>query len=207
LVLRVEDVSSAPTVAPATIAHVFVTENGDPDRKPRSFARVLDSLANASPDIALLKFCYVDFRADTDVEALFHRYQAAIAEYRARHPATTFVHVTAPLTTVEGGVKALVKRWSGRVPFGLAENARREEFNGLLRKAYQGREPLFDLARVESTRPDGRRETVDWNGRAVPALADAYALDDGHLNEAGQDRAARELLAVLAAVPLQATRP
>jgi hypothetical protein len=52
---------------------------------------------------------------------------------------------------------------------------------------------------VESTHPDGTRETVDWNGRAVPVLVADFASDFGHLNETGQDRAARALLGVLAA--------
>jgi lysophospholipase L1-like esterase len=82
----------------------------------------------------------------------------------------------------------------------VAENARREEFNALMRQAYQGREPLFDLAAVESTAPDGAGAVVEWSGRSIPVLAEAYSEDGGHLNEAGRLRAARELVRVLARV-------
>jgi hypothetical protein len=197
--LTVKDVTSSPMVAPGILSHAFEPENGKPEMKLLGFARHLEALSASPPDIALVKFCYVDFDAGTDVAALFARYQATLADLRARSPGTTFVHVTVPLTTVQSGPKALLKRVIGRAPYGLAENARREDYNQLLRQAYRGREPIFDLASVESTRPDGTRETVSWKGRAVPALLADYALDDGHLNEAGQERAARAFLAVLAA--------
>jgi len=149
-----------------------------------------------------MKLCYVDFRADTDARQIFERYRAAIDGLRARNPGTTFVHVTAPLTTVQAGPKAMAKRLLGRAPGGVEENARREEFNALLRTTYGGREPIFDLAALESTLADGTRQTVEWKGKAVPVLAGAYTDDGGHLNEAGRLRAARELARVLAQVPL-----
>jgi hypothetical protein len=158
-------------------------------------------------DIALVKFCYVDIEAGTDVPALFAAYQSTLASLKARYPRTTFVHVTAPLTTVQGGLKAFVKRLLGRSPAGMAENARREEFNALLRQATSGKEPLFDLALAESTAPDGRTETFDWNGRPVPALVPAYTGDGGHLDGDGRHRAARLLVSVLASAPASGALP
>jgi hypothetical protein len=150
-----------------------------------------------------VKFCYVDIDAGTDAKALFARYRATIDGLRAKHPGTTFVHVTLPLTEAQGGAKALAKRLLGRAPYGTIENLRREEYNALLRRAYAGREPLFDLARIESTAPDGAAVKVQWNGADAPALAAAYTDDGGHLNAAGRVRAARELVSVLAAVPVR----
>lgn len=197
--LDVKDVTSAPPGAPVGISHAFVGRNRDPEAKLADFARRVDAVPVGTPVVALVKLCYVDVTADTDVAALFARYRATIDGLRQRHPGVVFVHVTVPLTTVEGGAKRWMKRLSGKPPYGLAENARREAYNDLLRGAYQGREPLLDLAAVESTRPDGSRETLEWKGRQVPALASAWAFDDGHLNEAGQDHAARALARVLAA--------
>jgi hypothetical protein len=199
--LRVVDVSGSPSTAPSTLSHLFLGNNGDAPAKLDAFSRALASLASPSPDIALVKFCYVDFATGTDAHALFSRYQATIEGLRSRHPKTTFVHVTAPLSAVQGGPKAWAKRLLGKTPYGFVENARREEFNVLVRRAYAGRDPLFDLARVESTLPDGGRATVEWNGQALPVLAAAWTDDGGHLNENGRLRAARELAAVLAAVP------
>ena len=60
-----------------------------------------------------------------------------------------FVHVTVPLTAAQSGLKSLVKRPMGRAP----DNVRLEEYNQLLRRTYAGREPIFDLARLESISP------------------------------------------------------
>ena len=194
--VRIVRADRASDVPPASFGHTFVPENGQPLKKLDSFRAALGS---ASVDIALVKFCYVDIRGDTDVKALFERYQQTIAELRRANPRTTFVHVTLPLTTAQAGFKALAKRVLGRAPSGTIENVRREQYNRLLREAYAGREPLFDLARIESTAPDGNPVRVEWDGVLAPALAPAYTDDGGHLNAEGRRRAARELIAVLAA--------
>lgn len=181
------------------IAEALVGQNRDPASKLKAFAQALETRPGGV-DVALVKFCYLDIDAATDADALFARYRAAIEALQARHPATSFVHVTAPLTTVQGGATAFVKKLLARAPWGTVENVRRERYNALLRKAYGGREPIFDLARVESEGPDGVRATVQWDGSVVPALAPAFTDDGGHLNAAGKRRAARELLAVLAAL-------
>lgn len=202
--LRVEEVPTTSGVAPGTLAHGFMADNGEPLRKIESFQRALGQGPGAGVDIALLKFCYVDFTSDTDVQKVFAAYQAAVRGLRATFPGTTFVHVTAPLTGIQGGLKGTVKRLLGRAPYGVKENLRREEYNALVRQAYQGKEPLFDLARVESTTADGRAETADWKGQSAPALVPSYTSDGGHLNAEGQRVAARELIAVLAAVSARA---
>ena len=198
--LRIEQIPEARNVPPDTLGHTFVAENGRPFLKLRNFARAMGSLPSGV-DIAFVELCFLDFTPDTDAKAIFARYQATLAVLRAKNPDTTFVHMTAPLTTVQGGVKALAKRLLGRAPYGVLENMRREEYNSLLRRAYQGREPIFDLARVESTAPDGKAVTVEWNGRAVPELAAAYTSDGGHLNAAGKLRSAQDLVEVLASIP------
>lgn len=192
------------TGGPGTIEHVFLAENGKPLAKLQAFDRALASQSKP-PDIALMKFCFLDVTADTDAKALFARYRATVDGLRQRMPGTTFVHVTTPLTTIQGGAKGFMKRLLGRAPYGAVENQRREEYNQLLRQAYAGREPLFDLARVESTGPDGAAVITEWKGRYSPALAAAYTDDGSHLNDAGKLRAARELVSVLAAVPDKST--
>ena len=201
--IRIVQTPRAAALGEGTFGHFFVPENGEPLRKLANFETALGSGSKA--DIALIKFCYVDFDASTDPAALFARYQTTIAELRARNPHTVFVHVTAPLTTAQTGFKALAKRLLGRAPYGTIENVRRAQYNELLRRAYAGREPLFDLARVESIAPDGSAATVEWQGSIVPAMAGAYTDDGGHLNRAGEALAARELVKVLASAarPLQ----
>jgi len=153
----------------------FLAENGDPLRKLQNFKAAVGE--GSRYDIALVKFCYVDVTADTDARALFERYRSTIAELRAKNPRTVFVHATLPLTTVQSGPKA----------------------------TYAGREPIFDLARLESIAPDGTTVTVSWGGATVPAMSPAYTDDAGHLNARGRALAAQEFVTVLAAAsgPLQ----
>jgi len=195
--LRVVEASSAAGLAPGTFAHGLVGDNGDPHRKLASFARAVDAGGPEGLDLALVKLCYVDVTPGSDAAALFASYRAAIDDLAARHPKTRFVHATVPLRIRERGLRALAKRVLGR-PAGAADNARREDYNALVRGAYEGREPIFDIARLESTAPSGEAAFLLWKGRRVPVLSPAYTYDGGHLNAAGEERAARALLAVLA---------
>lgn len=204
--VRIELAASAFVVPSRSIGHAFVPENGDPLRKLESFRSALAPGKGAPAEIALLKFCYVDFNADTDVRALFTRYQETMRRIQAESPDTTLVHVTVPLTTLQSGPKATIKRLLGRPVGGLVENAKRDEYNAMLRAAYRGREPLFDLAEVEATDPSGRLRTSEWKGRAIPALLDEYTDDGEHLNAAGRIRAARAFVEVIAAARMQSRK-
>lgn len=201
--VRIAETPAASGVGPATLGHAFVAENGNPLKKIQNFERAIGEQP-AGLDVALVKFCYLDINAETDTKALFTRYRAMVDRLRATHPTTTFVHVTAPLTDVQAGPKVFLQRLLGRPPYGTLENMRREEYNALLRDAYRGREPVFDLARVESTDSSGTTVTVRWKDRSAPVMAPENTDDGGHLNAAGRLRAARELVCVLAAV---AARP
>lgn len=201
--LNIAEVPRAGSLQGPGIGHVFVPENGDPLRKLANFKLALGEGSQA--DLALVKFCYVDIKADTDMRALFDAYRQTIDELRAKNPRTIFVHVTLPLTTVQTGPKAWAKRLLGRAPNGTLDNVKRDQYNTLLRRTYAGREPIFDLARVESIAGDGTQATVQWDGTQAPALVSAYTDDGGHLNHVGRLRAAEEFVRVLAAArrPLQ----
>ena len=199
--IHIVEVKNAGEVGPNMIGQTFLSENEHPLKKIISFEQAMGSKPTGL-DIAIMKFCFVDFTANTDAKTLFDRYRATIEGLRTKNPGTTFVHITAPLHIVEGGLTARMKYFFGVAPlYGTYENMRREEYNALLRKEYQGREPFFDLARIESTTPDGATELVKWKGSVVPVMNPIYTNDGGHLNEVGKIRAARELVSVLSAIP------
>jgi hypothetical protein len=181
--------------------HGTVGRNGDPGGKTDDFAVRLDGPLAGKVDIAFHKYCYVDVTATSDVPALFERYQQVMARLAAAHPGVVFVHVTTPLVTVPTGATASIKRLFGRASGRHADNLARERFNDLMRRAYAGRGLLFDLAAIESTRPDGSRESLSSGGQRAYALVPAYASDGSHLNEAGRRRVAEELLVFLARLP------
>ncbi|MGC3996252.1 MAG: SGNH/GDSL hydrolase family protein [Anaeromyxobacter sp.] len=194
--LTVAQVDSAGGIAQAGLAHALVGGNGDPRSKLAAFERALEG---AQVDVALVKFCYIDVDEKTDVAALFAEYQATLARLRARHPRTRFVHVTVPLKADQGWMKTSLKQLLGRGAGSVIENVQRERYNALLRDAYR-EEPIFDLARSESTRPDGSRELLQRDGKPVPMLVPAYTDDSSHLNVEGRQRAARDLLTLLGAL-------
>ena len=79
-----------------------------------------------------------------------------------------------------------------------ANNVRRNRFNDLLRAEYAG-EPLFDVARAESTRADGRRAGFTHDGTFVDAMRRELTSDGGHLNDEGRRVVAQEFARSLAA--------
>jgi len=196
--LQTRDVAREPSVPNQTFGHVFVGENGKPLAKLDEYKDRLVKQRSAPPELAMVKLCFLDFTADTDPKAVFARYQADMAVLRAQLPGTRFVHVTTPLTTIESGPKAWLKRLTGRSPWGVVENQRREQYNQLMRAAYSGREPFFDLAKLESTAEDGSRTLTNSGDTQTAALTAAYTTDGSHLNATGERIAARGLVGVLA---------
>jgi hypothetical protein len=162
--------------------HAAIGKNGDPIGKLAAFDSLLRAGQAERAEIALMKFCYVDIRWDTDVDAVFARYRATLGALERDFPDVMFLHVTTPLTADPSGIKNRLK-----VLLGRDDNVARERYNQLLREAYGDR--VFDLAAIESTAPDGRRGTVLYSG---------YSSDGAHLNETGAAVVAAALLRMLA---------
>lgn len=194
---RLVDTQEPSAVEPGVWAHSLLGRNQDPFGKIAAFAAALNGGIGARADVAFFKLCYIDFDASTDATALFDAYRATLAELERSYPRTRFVHVTVPLTTVETGVKAAVKRLLGRPVWGERENLRRHAYNELLRRTYRA-SSIFDLAALESTRPDGSPYLVEVDGVDVPALLPEFTYDGGHLAEGARERLAAELIRVLA---------
>ncbi len=164
------------------IAHQFIGENGKPLLKLEDFDRTMRGGMGRQVDVALMKFCYVDMTTSTDVDALFARYRDTMGALERDFPNATFIHVTMPLTTEPGA---------------QAENVARERLNALIRGEYAGRH-LFDLAAIESTKPDGTRVSGRYDNQGYFALYDGYASDMGHLNAVGSKIAAAAFLEAIA---------
>ena len=186
----------------AGINHFRVGRNGDPQSKIDAFRVALASVDGRPADVALLKLCYVDFDAGTDAKKLAAIYIGAYRELALAYPETKFVAVTAPLTVIQTGPKAWIKRAIG-VPVGQSiENAKRTEFNNSLRETFGPTHMLFDLAAIESSAKGRPGTTVGTAGR-TEALAPRLTDDGGHLNSEGQRLVASEMLAYLAEVSSQ----
>lgn len=173
--------------------HSYIGENTNPLSKLEDFSETIKSI-NGEIDISIIKFCYIDFNENTDIQSLLSNYMKVFDQLHDDYPGILFVHMTIPLVEQQNGIKAFVKRILKRPIYGSTENLVRQDFNALLRENYAN---IFDLAAIESTRPDGTRLEHMLKGRKYYSLYPGYTDDGGHLNETGRRIVAYELLKYL----------
>lgn len=163
-------------------AEFYVGENYDPLGKIADFNTTVRQYASKL-DIAFMKFCFVDITASVNATQIFNSYQSTMNALVQDFPAIKFVYVTAVLDeyTVNDAVV-------------------REQLNSLIRQAYGSTGRLFDLAAVESTRPDGSRVSGTSGGNTYYQLYDGYSSDGGHLNATGKQVVDKALFTLLASL-------
>lgn len=177
-------------------AHTHIGSNGDPQAKLDDFAAIIGGPLGAESEVALLKLCYADIVAATDVPAVFEQYARIMTRLEDQRPATKFLYTTVPITTDRSWktkVKALL---GGGNQMGPADNIARRRYNDLVRDRYGASGRLFDIAAVESARSRATNRTHD--GERYVVLHPDLASDAGHLNERGARAAATELVRVIA---------
>ena len=179
------------------LGHSTIGRNHEPRTKIDAFAEILGGLGNKL-DMAFLKFCYVDVTEASDHAGLFDYYRQVLAQLAAAYPRTRFIHLTLPVTVMPGLLRRLVGGLRRRHNRAAYDNLARAEYNRLLAQAYAGREPLFDLAAVESTTASGHRLRYRLQGREFHTLVPDYSSDGRHLSETGRRVVAAELLGFLA---------
>jgi hypothetical protein len=130
------------------LAHSKIGCDSDPKSKLDAFSFLVKVGAGAKADIVFFKYSYNDIHAGTDFNEIFTSYKNTFDQLQERHPKTIFIHVTAPLTCKEIGIKRmdwakrgknLVKRMLGRSVLDIFDNSKRYEFNELIRKEYGGK--------------------------------------------------------------------
>ncbi|MDQ7991611.1 MAG: hypothetical protein AAGC63_03065 [Propionicimonas sp.] len=180
------------------LAHAHVGTNGDPLGKFADFQALVDGELGGQVEVALLKLCYADVVAGTDVDEVFAAYVATMDGLQQRHPDLELVYTTVPLTT-DRSWKAVLKSWVGiDDQMGPADNLARQRYNALVREKYGQSGRLFDIAAVESTMT-GSPMVRDLGGETFYVLNPALSSDAGHLNEVGSQVAAAELVRVVSA--------
>lgn len=184
--LRLASPAEAAAIEGPVLAHGGGGRNGEPRSKVDAFAAAIRGEPGLRPELAMMKFCYVDFDPSTDVAGVLAYYRSALEALKRDFPGVRFAHVSVPLTRRPTDVKASVRRLLGLQVWEDASNARRAEFNQRLKDAFPS-DPIFDLATVEATGPDGGTSAFELDGRRVPTLQPAYTEDGSHLNRAGQE--------------------
>lgn len=175
-----------------------IGKNGEPKTKVDAFKDIIGNGMGEKATIAFMKFCYVDFNKDTDVKEIFDYYKNAMRHLKEKYPKTTFVHFTVPVEVKKETWKAWIKNFLGKKDIWEYQNdVPRGLYNNLLKKEYEGKEPIFDLALNESIHPEGKKEFFEYSGIRYPALVPEYTTDGAHLNEKGRKFVANKLLIFL----------
>jgi hypothetical protein len=195
--LRVSTTNAAGAFTKPGLYHGGIGSNENVKSKLESFADAIDRY-DGSIDVAFMKFCYADLKRDSAIGpgALVAQYAETISAIQSRHPTLRLLHCTMPLTWLQSGPKARVKRLLGIMPG--ADNIARHGYNVAIQAAFDA-EAIFDLAASESHAPDGSAESIEQESVAYPCLHRAYTDDGGHLNAGGRLAVARDFLLFLAA--------
>ena len=157
--------------------HFSVGDNKDTKSKIDDFVSVIENIPEDIISVAFFKFCYVDIIESTDIDSVFGYYKSKMHYLKDNYPNCNLVLLTVPLTGIQKGLKATAKRALNRPPAGVLPNIKRHEFNELLRNEFSGVLPIYDLAGVESTRPDGATELFKYKGSEYPCMPDFYKTD------------------------------
>jgi len=176
----------------AAMVHLTPGKNGYPETKIDGFAQVIRGLDTFVPQVAGMKFCFVDFDPHTDVDQVLDYYKDSIETFKKERPEVVFAHVTVPLKERKENLKQRINRLLGRMVWSDESNLKRAEFNQRLLEVFKG-DPIFDLARIESTKQDGSREQHRYKGRDYYSLAPEYTDDGAHLNALGKRVVAIEM--------------
>jgi hypothetical protein len=178
-------------------AHSRIGKNDNPESKTDDFSQIMNSGVGEKADISFHKYCYVDANSRSDSNNIFENYDKQMQQLINVYPEVKFVHLTMPLTSIQTGPKAWIKKILGK-DIGVGANIKRNEFNQHLKDSYQNSGLVFDLAAVEAHKPGGGFESFTKNGQTYLSMYRGYTDDGGHLNQLGRKIVAEKLLIFLA---------
>ncbi len=165
-------------------AHDNNGSNRDPKAKIDDFCDTVKNGLGDKVDMAGFKFCYVDMENGSDVQKIFKHYKKRMDEISLKYPNIKVVHFTCPIKSLQSGPKGLIKKILGK-DIGINDNIVRQQFNELLVNEYKN-QLIFDIAKIESTYPDGSRAYSEVNGEKIYTMVPAYTNDGGHLSKKGK---------------------
>jgi lysophospholipase L1-like esterase len=196
LPLRVVQTREPATISGPAFVHFFAGQSRDFASKNASVLRLLESPTRARRPVVLLKYCYGDINCSGDAATMFGAYRDTVETIQFEHPDVTVVHATVPLLPVESALESGARQFFGR-PTRREHAIARQRYNELVRAEFADTEPIFDIAKVEATQPDGTLAGFSAGGRLIETLARHNTDDGSHLNARCQRAAAEELLDVL----------
>lgn len=177
--------------------HFNVGQNLNPIDKINDFFTLVPKIKTDTPAFVFFKFCYIDVTASTDVDSIFNYYKEKLTSLKNSFPDKEIILFTVPYSSKESRIKTIARKILSR-PGGHMDNINRAEFNNRVLEEMGSTFPIFDLALIESTLPNGKLNTFKFKGNTYPALCNEYTNDGGHLNAIGSKIVAYNLLTFLA---------
>ncbi len=174
-----------------------IGSNGDPKSKINDFNRIVNLLAPKDLNIAMMKLCYADIKDETNLNEVFKYYSSVIDSIKLKYPNLIIIHFTVPFTSQRTFLMSIKDFIKGRPNNSQLDNVARNKYNLLLLSKYSQNE-IFDLAKIESTNPNGKREEFNYQGKVYNSLINDYSIDGGHLNEEGRRIIAEKFISYLA---------
>ena len=197
--LDIIETNEANALGKGVLAHSRIGENLKPETKIGEFLNSISNGLGKSADIVTMKFCYVDITKDRNIREMFEQYKNAIEQIKRDYPQLKIIHFTSPLTVSKTNWKTMIKKLLGKKNlWEYSDNIARNQFNMLIKRQYQDKDPVFDILQIESTRPDGSRQSFKFNQKTYYSLVADYTNDGGHLNESGRKLMAEKFLLLLA---------
>ena len=181
----------------SNLFHYRVGNNRDPLSKINDFVKIITHDKNSGPNIAALKFCYVDFQGESNIGQIFENYNNSIERLKSEYPHISIIHFTVPLKSQEFSLKTRIKMLAGMQSWELNDNIKRNQYNQLLINKYKGKDLIFDIAEIESTKPNGERTSFTYKNSKYFYMFDGYTYDGGHLNDTGKEKVASKFLLFL----------
>jgi len=176
-------------------AHGKIGENESPESKCDAVKNILRGGLGNHVDVALFKLCFIDIRGKDKEKEILDLYKGTLTSLRSESPKVKFIPITVPLTVNEKAWKYMIKKMLKRETE-KDNNAKRNEFNRLLKEVFRG-EAIFDLAEIESSRPNGGREEFKLGENTYYSLVPEYSSDGSHLNDYGSKMVGKELILFL----------
>jgi hypothetical protein len=199
LALRIVQTREPASVTGPAFVHFLAGQNRDFASKNAALLRLLESRTRAQRPIVLLKYCYMDINSAGEAAAMFAAYRDTVETIQFEHPDVVVVHMTVPLTTVESAFRSGARQLFGR-PTRREAAIARHRYNELVRAEFSGTEPVFDLATIESAKPEGGVAGFTAGGVMIETLAPHNTHDGLHLTPQCERTAATALLDVLSDV-------
>ena len=196
------ELNAISTLPKNYFVHSPIGKNGNPISKIEDFKKDITILKNKNLKIAMMKFCYVDFNEKTNIDKIFDYYIKAIDSIKTKNPNLIILHLTVPLKSERSFLGKIKAYLTGKSDKTFNDNYVRNQYNDLIRSKYSS-EYIFDIAKIESTYPDGKREIKTLDNKSCYYLSKIYTSDGGHLNGFGQKVVANELINKIAKINLR----